>query len=471
MFIFIVALIALGIFSTALILYFHLKTTDKRLEVAEDAVKLQEDQVVTAEAAVTVAEEQVNATIELAIIKDPISLWIVHQLKGDDGSRSGIPNTIALSLRKKDDPNMLLHVPYFLQEMQKDGFTIVGDGRLEKYEANLMFAFREEGGERFVLQMSEIQLTEDMVYPTAYLTANKVDLVDWKEFQGHANGKHLLAQNLVLHVNKDCDTDCRIEAFSKIRKHIENSRVEVRYPAIPNQFFMQRPIQRPGQSPAFDRVVVKAGTVPEKIISLSYPEANVNGNKMSLGTLFDKLVKLVSVGKFNAVVTGEAGWGKSQLAKYLARLLHGAGVTTIISEDKFPMETAIDLIRQRLLTEGLFWVVEDAQRLSLDDLSALFNFMDGATSPSNLSTMVLYNPKECDQEKLKIFKEALEREGRTSIKIELSLLDTQRATDLKDSIASLMSDLVEKGEWTPKEQSLAQVWNHFMPKAEKEIFG
>lgn len=366
---------------------------------------------------------------------------------------------------------MLLHVPYFLQEMQKDGFTIVGDGRFEKFEATLAFAFEEPEGERFVLLMDELRVNADMVHLTPYLTEQKVSLADWLEYQGHAEGAHLCANDLILSVNQDCDSDCRADCFRKIQRHVANSRVEVRYPTVINEFAMMRAIQRPGQLPILDRIRVKSNPLPEKILSLSYPEAVVNGIKMPLTTLFEKLVKLVAVGRFNAVVTGEAGWGKSKLATYLAKMLHASNVTTVISEDKFPLETTIELIRQRLESETIFWIVEDAHRLKLDDLTTLLNIMEGATTPPNLSTMVLYNPRECDADHKRLLEEALERPGRATIKIETTLLPADKATELKNAISDLQPDLAERGEWVVGEKSLAQVWAHFQPKVEKDLFG
>lgn len=465
--------VVLGLTSIVLILYLQyrngLKTNANVESAIETLVEAAENTVVAQEATLMETQELRETLTDLAIIKDAPVLWKVHQLK-NGSERPGIPNDIKLSLQKSNEARMLLHIPLFLQEMQKDGFKLVDDGRFEAFQSTLGFSFETEG-ERFVLIMEELKLSPEMIHATDYLEEQKTNLADWVEFEGHAEGYHLTAKDIILSVAADCDSECRVDVYKKIQRHVANSRVRVNYPQIANEFAMLRAVNRAGVTPVLERVSVKSNPVPDKIISLSYPEAVVNKVPMTLTVLFEKLVKLVAVGRFNAVVTGEAGWGKSQLAKYLARMLHAARVTTVISEDKCPIDITIDLIRQKVATESIFWIVEDAHRLSLEDLATLLNFMEGATTPANLSTMVLYNPKECDEARSKLLREALERPGRTTIKIETTLLEAEKAKELKEAIASLMPELAERTEWVAGAKSLAEVWSHFQPRVEKEIFG
>lgn len=456
------ALLAFGL--VIVIMFISYKTEQNKAIQRAEYQGVAEEHLETAKDTKEVVKKALG---QIAQIKDPQALWIANQLSEED--KSGIPMEVTIPLRKKKDPNYLLLVPLFLQKMQLEGFVLVADGRLQRHFENMLLFCFERDAERFVLSVNEQGVEPAMVFNiVSDKIADLPNLPDWVEFEGHLAGQFCLGQSPLLSTSEDCDGECRITHFEIVRKIIDECKVEVRYPEGDKTFTLYRPASRYGGN-ILERVPVSNMQVPEKVFGLSYSNPSIQGKEMPLGELFTKLVELMKIGRFNGAVTGTAGMGKTHLSKYFARLLHGAGIRTMISEDKFPFENSVELARAESAENPLLWIIEDAHRLSLENLSVLANLMDGSSTPEKLSILVLYNPAECKPETLQMLTTAIERPGRIGVKIETKALSAEKGKELRETILALMPELVEAQPLKEGEVSLADVWASLCPKVVKDL--
>lgn len=455
-------LIALALIATAIAAWLMYQKEIRKTVAVETQVAATE----TATEQTTDALKKIKVALhQLSVIRDAPMTWIIESLRTDSEAEIVTPNQVAISLRGAGKPNYMLLIPKFLQEMQMAGFELLDDGRMETHVTKLLFLF-EKDAERIVIELTENTVKPALVFALPEMVGV---LEDWLESEGPNEGEYAVASAIVTHTSQNCDSECRTAIFNDVRLAIARCRVEIRYPVPDNSFTIYRASMTAGGDWVPRQARLQASLTPEKIFSLSYGKATMAGKEHSLAELLPKLVELMKVSRFNGTVSGLQGRGKTQLARYLATLAHTAGIKTLLTEDSSKILPTIEMMRDT--TEPWLWVLEDIQRLSLEELSALANLMQGASTPPKLSILAMYNQEEAAArpEILKMIQETLERPSRTNVIIKLVKLDAAQSVALKDAIEGLMPDQVLVKPWVPGEYSLAEIWANFVPKIVKEL--